>query len=262
MDHEALSGEKPSVPAWAPSRGPGWDSCEVSLSMSSPAPSAPLPLFALPGAALFPQSFLPLHVFEPRYQVLVQDAARNTGQIGIISYDLDSEATDPDADDQLCLVGTIGVLEEVRPLAEGRFDILLRGLQRFTLEELIPGKPYRQGRIALLEESAGIPAGAEEPSLEQLVRLFAWLDPALAEPARRLRSSAAPTEAVITLTNTFLGLLELRWPQTQRLLELDTAADRLAALGPELQDQLLLSRLIRELRQRRSWLDAQDPAAN
>lgn len=46
--------------------------------------SQPLAIFPLPGAILFPGSHLPLHVFEPRYRALVNDAIANDGQIGMI----------------------------------------------------------------------------------------------------------------------------------------------------------------------------------
>src|SRR3954464_1564507 len=43
-----------------------------------------LPLFPLPNVVLFPNVFLPLHIFEPRYREMVADALKNDRMIGMV----------------------------------------------------------------------------------------------------------------------------------------------------------------------------------
>ena len=43
-----------------------------------------LPLFPLPSVVLFPNVFLPLHIFEPRYRSMVADAIANDRLIGMV----------------------------------------------------------------------------------------------------------------------------------------------------------------------------------
>jgi uncharacterized protein len=99
-----------------------------------------VPIFPLPGAILFPRSQLPLHIFEPRYREMVQDAIDGDGQIAMIQpHRIDDDNSAP-----LYAVGCIGELAGVEELEDGRFNIVLLGLNRFRLvgeEEL--DTPYR-----------------------------------------------------------------------------------------------------------------------
>ena len=44
----------------------------------------PLPMFPL-GCVLFPHTYLPLHVFEPRYRALARDTLRTDRQFGVVN---------------------------------------------------------------------------------------------------------------------------------------------------------------------------------
>ena len=59
-----------------------------------------LPIFPLTGVVLLPLNWLPLHVFEPRYRALVEDALAGAGFIGMIQplVPRDDNAPDPDAE--------------------------------------------------------------------------------------------------------------------------------------------------------------------
>lgn len=115
-----------------------------------------LPLFPLPNVVLFPDTLLPLHVFEPRYRQLVADLlARPEGErrIGMI---LAARTAAGEVD--LLEPGCCGRLVGHEPLADGRSNIVLSGEARFLLTEEVGGKPYRQGWVETLAESV--------PSLE------------------------------------------------------------------------------------------------
>ena len=43
-----------------------------------------IPIFPLPNAVLFPNVFLPLHIFEPRYREMVADALQGDRIIGMV----------------------------------------------------------------------------------------------------------------------------------------------------------------------------------
>lgn len=224
--------------------------------------SAPLlPLFALPGTVFFPHGFLPLHVFEPRYRQLVRDAAASSGQIGIISYDL-TQGEDFDEADRLHAVGTIGVIEHLQPQPDGRFNMMLRAVRRFALEGLEPGKPYRLGRVHYLDDRAGISHVQAAEEMPRLREYLQYLDPGYEQLYVAVQNNHPPDEAYVVLVNSLLGLIDLRYPLNQELLELDAAAQRLVHLGEELHQQLHLSRLVRELQRARERLEAQDPALN
>src|SRR5688572_7202661 len=101
--------------------------------------STRLSVFPLAGALLFPRMHLPLHIFEPRYRAMVSDALARDRRIGMIQ---------PRDDGQLPTlydIGCVGRIAEVEALEDGRFDIVLEGLTRFTiLRELDVTTPFRQ----------------------------------------------------------------------------------------------------------------------
>lgn len=128
-----------------------------------------LSVFPLGGALLFPRMHLPLHIFEPRYRAMITDSLARDRRIGMVQP---RDANDPPA---LFTTGCVGRIAEVQALDDGRFDIVLEGLARFTiLRELDVTTPFRQIE-AELEPSAPSEtlALAERASLEIESRRFA-----------------------------------------------------------------------------------------
>ena len=98
-----------------------------------------LSIFPLAGALLFPRSQLPLHIFEPRYRALVTDALARDRRISMI------QPRGPGEPPPLFDVGCIGYIREVERLDDGRFNIILDGVNRFrTVRELDVSTPFRQ----------------------------------------------------------------------------------------------------------------------
>ncbi len=99
-----------------------------------------VPVFPLAGALLFPRSQLPLHIFEPRYREMVQDALAGDRLIAMIQPRDDGR--DPPS---LFDVGCIGRIDSVEKMDDGRFNIVLEGLSRFRVaREAEVGTAYRQ----------------------------------------------------------------------------------------------------------------------
>jgi len=109
---------------------------------------ARIPIFALPNVVLFPRTYLPLHVFEPRYRQMVDDAVMNGQCIGMA---LLREGWEPGyyGNPPIYSMGCVGRLVSVQPLADGRSNILLQGLERFEVAEESYDKAYRQANITI-----------------------------------------------------------------------------------------------------------------
>jgi Lon protease-like protein len=115
-----------------------------------------LAVFPLPRVVFFPGTYLPLHIFEPRYRALMRDCI-STGRLAIAvtllkpGYELDYEGNPPIYD-----VCTVGRIERHEELPDGRFNLVLRGLSRVKLDELPVGAlPYRRARAELLDGRRG-----------------------------------------------------------------------------------------------------------
>ncbi|NJM51046.1 MAG: ATP-dependent protease [Sphingomonadales bacterium] len=125
-------------------------------------------IFPLTGAILFPSMQLPLHIFEPRYRALVSDAMARDRKIGMIQPLSGSQ--------QLYKIGCLGRIEEVEALEDGRYNLILEGLQRFeVVRELDVTTEFRQVEAQLWEEDelAEVLSIAERASLEMESRKFA-----------------------------------------------------------------------------------------
>jgi len=134
-----------------------------------------LSIFPLGQALLLPRSYLPLHVFEPRYKALVGDALARDRKIAMIQP-LPGEGDDKPA---LFDIGCVGRIDHVDALDDGRFNILLEGLTRFRLlRELDVTTPFRQIEADIesfeedLEEELVLPPAARA-AIELEARRFA-----------------------------------------------------------------------------------------
>src|SRR2546426_7141181 len=101
-----------------------------------------LPIFPLPGAVLLPHALVPLHIFEPRYRKMTQDCDAGLRVLALANI-ADDRAAAERPPRVLPAIG-IGVLTRVDRLPDGRFNIVLRGVQRAVIERELPtAEPYR-----------------------------------------------------------------------------------------------------------------------
>lgn len=152
-----------------------------------------LKVFPLPSAVLFPNSLLPLHIFEPRYRDMVRDALAGDRILALgglaPGWEADSGGRPPLA--PLACAGVIAWHEE---LPDGRYNLLLQGLVRArVLGEHPPTHAYREVRSELLPDAAY--SGPQEELLRQAVleltgRLPAPLADSLLQVAARAQGGA------------------------------------------------------------------------
>ena len=98
-----------------------------------------IPIFPLSGAVLLPRAHLPLHIFEPRYRAMAEDALANDGIIGMIQP-REVERQEPDDAPDIYGAGCLGKIVENQRHEDGRLLITLIGLCRFDVGEELPQK--------------------------------------------------------------------------------------------------------------------------
>ncbi|HSF66800.1 MAG TPA: LON peptidase substrate-binding domain-containing protein [Nitrospiraceae bacterium] len=143
------------------------DQCNTVTPFPIP---ARIPVFPLPNVVLFPKTYLPLHIFEPRYRAMVSDVAASGQCIGMVLLK-DGWETDYYGHPPVFSMGCVGRLASVQSLADGCFNILLQGLERFSIEQEWYDKAYREAAISLAVQGT-------ETSLDAAVRrrLFTTLE--------------------------------------------------------------------------------------
>ena len=127
-------------------------------------------LFPLPGVVLFPHAVLPLHIFEPRYRQMTEDALGSDRLITIVQVRPPDEWNSP-GEPSLEEFGCLGQIFKHERLPDGRFNFLLLGRKRVRLTREIPsGKLYRISEVRVLEDIH--PDEPDESQRTELVATF------------------------------------------------------------------------------------------
>ena len=121
--------------------------------------SAIAPLFPLPNVFLFPGCVMPLHVFEPRYRLMIEEQLDGPGRI-VVGTVPDEHADDLPASPPVRAVAGLGEICRHERLPDGRFLIWLFGLGRVRVSEVGSDGPYRRVAIEPLCEIKPSPARA------------------------------------------------------------------------------------------------------
>jgi Lon protease-like protein len=101
-------------------------------------------IFPLANAVFFPNTILPLNIFEPRYKKMVEDALGSNKMIGMIQAREGNISKKP----EVFSVGCLGKIDVHTKTADGRYLISLKGLIRFRiLDEIKAALPYRKFRV-------------------------------------------------------------------------------------------------------------------
>ena len=101
-------------------------------------------IFPLANAVFFPNTILPLNIFEPRYKKMIEDSLISNKIIGMIQTREVSNSKKP----EVFSVGCLGKIDTHTKTADGRYLINLKGLIRFRiLDEVEKNLPYRKFRV-------------------------------------------------------------------------------------------------------------------
>ena len=196
-----------------------------------------IPIFPLPNVVLFPQVFLPLHVFEARYRSMVADAIEGDRLIGMALLRPGWEG-DYDGRPPVFPVGCAGVITHHDRLPDGRFNIVLRGLEKFRITGEETDRLYRVARIESLEERLD---GHREEIGAARQRLEGMLIP---KPRGRgaSESSLPISMSDEDLVNTLAQYMDLEPLEKQALLERSGPLDRCRSLIELLEMKLMLAK--------------------
>ena len=111
-------------------------------------------IFPLAEVVLFPDTLLPLHIFEPRYCELLADALDGDRTIAMVLVKGGAKAVAEEDNPELYPVGCAGRVVENKLLEDGRSMIVLRGGVKFRIKnELGDDRPYRSAEAQALYEA-------------------------------------------------------------------------------------------------------------
>src|SRR5262249_14080303 len=123
-------------------------------------PRVYLPIFPLPDLTFFPHTFLPLHVFEARYRAMVTDCLARDQRLAVVALEPGYESHYKGRPAVKRIAGA-GAIVRCERLANGRFNILLRGDSRVRIDHELPADTLY--RMVVATPLADI--GADRPEL-------------------------------------------------------------------------------------------------
>jgi Lon protease-like protein len=105
--------------------------------------NATIPLFPL-GVVLLPRMVLPLHIFEERYKLMINDCLEQDKEFGVVYFD------DNEIREKGCATK---IMKVAKRYDDGRLDIVTRGGNRFVIKDIIDEKPYLQARVVYFDDA-------------------------------------------------------------------------------------------------------------
>ncbi len=177
-----------------------------------------IPLFPLPNVVFFPKTFLPLHIFEPRYRTMVRAAAEQDRLIGMVllreGWEQEYEGTPPVH--QIGCAGRIVALDE---LPDGRYNIVLSGAYRFSIESESKHKACREAKVRRIGGPAWrrLDEGLKDALLDAVRQTLRR--PAVSHELGSLTQAVDDPEMLVNLVSSELPLTDV---EKQFLLESTT----------------------------------------
>jgi len=195
-----------------------------------------IPIFPLPNVVLFPQVFLPLHIFEPRYRDMVADALAGDRIIGIVllrpGWEGNYEGRPP-----VFPIGCAGLITHAERLTDGRYNIVLRGLEKFRVVGEVESRSYRQAQV---ETVADAPCECDKEELRGARRRLETL--LVPQPeGRGVDPKMPPSMADEDLVNALSQYLDLEPLEKQALLERESLLARCRSLIELLEMKVLVA---------------------
>jgi len=140
-----------------------------------------IPIFPLPGALLLPRARLPLHIFEPRYLQMIEDAMKTPARlIGMIQP---REVPNGQGEKRLQAIGCAGRLTGFSETEDGRYMVSLTGISRFRVTEELSGfTPYRRCAVDWAPFARDLGPAENDPAFDRagfmdlLARFFSAME--------------------------------------------------------------------------------------
>jgi Lon protease-like protein len=173
-----------------------------------------LSLFPL-NVVLFPHMALPLHVFEPRYRLMIKECLDEGHSFGVVALREGAETGAGVATPHE--VGTLAKIVRIDRLEDGRMNLLVMGASRFRIIRTSDDRPYLRGEIKLLPETGDDLEGTA-PLTEAAATVFRQYSNLLRELSGEAPEEYEPPMEPELLSYLIAAALNLQVAEKQTLL--------------------------------------------
>jgi len=196
--------------------------------------SGTVPLFPLSTVVFFPNTLLPLHVFEPRYKQMVQDVSASERIIGMALLKPGWESNYHGNPEVYDVVG-MGRIVSSETFEDGRINIVLYGLKRVKILEIMKESPYRIARVEIVENTRCASEEIYRSRIEDLIMKWNF---GLDEKRKSHRINISTKIPLESLTDALATLIFSNVFEKQSLLEEPSVQRRAEIITRELQTRL------------------------
>ena len=124
-------------------------------------------VFPLPNFIIFPNTSVPLNIFEPRYIKMIDDSMKTDRVIGMV------QPRNKNKTPELYSIGCAGRITNFNETDDGRYLIVIRGISRFKiLSEINNDKPYRECEVNFDQYSKDMIENYNEIKFSDLELIF------------------------------------------------------------------------------------------
>ncbi len=164
---------------------------------------------------MLPEQLIPLHIFEERYKLMIDECLADDKVFGIVYFD----------GQKMCSAGCSARVQEVlKKYPNGRLDIVTRGERRFIVGQLDESKPYLQATVDYFDDDP------EEPDADMqrdALRGLMLLNQVVGLEPHESTLDLAVNPAFKSISFLVAGSAGFNAPEKQKFLEMTSTRKRL-----------------------------------
>lgn len=187
-----------------------------------------LPVMVLGGATLFPNTLLPLFIFEPRYRAMLESALSTDRMLAIVQPLRENE-------ERVCQAAGVGLIRACVKREDGTSHLVLQGVARVKFVGWPQLVPFR---VASVEKLGRFELESEEARLERLVHLRVVLERGGLPLPKEMSEHLARIDDPDALTDIAASALLKDAMKRQAILAEESNIQRQALLLQFLRDEL------------------------
>ncbi|MGM0427541.1 MAG: endopeptidase La [Thermodesulfobacteriota bacterium] len=186
-----------------------------------------LPILPLRNMVAYPFSVVPLMIGSSRAVQLIEEASKREGFVGLVtSKDASLEHPQPD---QVQTMGTAARIDQLVYNSNGSLHAVVRGLERFRIEEWVDQEPYLNARISLVEDvvEEGVEIDALIRNLRDLAQEVFGLHAEFPKEAAGFLNQIEDPRRLVYLVS---SMVDMDMEKKQSILEAESVKDKINQL--------------------------------
>jgi len=185
-----------------------------------------IPVMTLPGIVFFPRTLLPLHIFEPRYRLMLAETLGSHRVMAVALLD-ETDPAIPLAAETPHRIATAGIIRACQKNDDGTSNLILEGLKRIEVVAVVREAPFRLIQVKPITEATVAPDNESLALCRQLLQILRSTAKAESSIPRKLAKRLAEIHDPSAFCDLLVFSLAENAQFKQRMLELIDPGERL-----------------------------------